>query len=408
MAERPQIETARKTADVDPRQLRNQAEDKNVVGQVDGILSEAVASGASEIHFEPLIDGYLVRVRERGILREVSRLPEKLKINVANRLKVISGMDITKARIPQSGFFRMALEERKIELYVYALPTLYGESLIVKVSYTQSATMHLDQLGIHPNVLPIYRKALAKGSGLYLVTGPPGSGKRTTIYASILEVLRPDQLAMGFDPVVKYEVPGMIQGKPEERSEFSFADAIVALMKQEPDVAYIGEVSGEAEARAAIQGAFARRSVFARMTANDAVNALQNMIDMGIQPFLLVASLTAIVNQRLVRRLCVRCREAYEPDEAVQREIGFRLPPGSRFFKAKGCETCESTGYAGTTAFFEYYRPSEELNKMIVAREPVQAIRARAAQEGMYTLKMDGIAKALVGSAALEDVLNAL
>jgi type II secretory ATPase GspE/PulE/Tfp pilus assembly ATPase PilB-like protein len=409
MAEKVLIETARKTADVDPKQMRSAAEDKNVVQEVDSIVSTAVAKGAMEIHFEPQPDGYVIRVRDgRGMLAEVARLPEKLKANVANRLKVVSGMDITKNRIPQSGFFRVVIEERKIELYVYILPTIAGEAVTVKISYKQSATLRLTELGLHPNVLAAYKKTLARGAGLYLLTGPPGSGKRTTIYSSILEVVDPTKLAMGFDPVIKYEIPGMIQGKQEERSEYSFADAITALMRQEPDIAYIGDVSCEADARATIQGAFSKRLVFARMTANDTLNAIQNLVDMGIQPFLIAASLTAVMNQRLVRRLCTSCREPYAPDESISREVGFRLPEGCRFFRAKGCAACGGGGFAGVVPIFELYRPSEELNKMIVAKEPIQSLRNRALQEGMYSLKMDGVSKALGGMVTLEDVLNAL
>jgi type II secretory ATPase GspE/PulE/Tfp pilus assembly ATPase PilB-like protein len=331
-----------------------------------------------------------------------------MKRNVTNRLKVLSGMDITKTRIPQSGYFKTTVGEKKIELYTYVLPTLYGEALVVKVQYKQSATMRLDQLSMSTALLTAYRKALCRQSGFYLISGPPGSGKRTTIYASILEVLRPDMLAMGFDPVVKYEIPGMVQGKPDDRGEFSFAEAISGLMKQEPDVAYIGEISNDLEARATIQGAFAKRQVFARMTSNDTVGAIQNLMDMGVQPFLVAASLAAVLNQRLLRRLCAVCREPYPADEAIQRELGLRLPQNAHFFKAKGCAACENKGFQGQVPIFELFLPSEELNKLIVAKESVQSLRQRALQERQSTLKMDGVGKALGGFCTLEDVLNAL
>jgi len=276
------------------------------------------------------------------------------------------------------------------------------------VQYKQSATMRLDQLGMSSATLAAYRKSLTRRSGLYLITGPPGSGKRTTVYASILDVLHPDMLVIGFDPVVKYEIPGMIQGKPEDRSEFTFADAIGALMKQEPDVAYIGDISNEQEARAIIQGAFAKRRVFARMTANDTVNAVMNLIDMGIQPFLVAACMAAALNQRLLRHLCASCREPYEANEAIQKELGLHLPQNARFYKPKGCPACDNTGFSGVVALFELFLPSEELNKIIVAKESGQVLRQRCVREGMGFLKMDGVLKALGGYCTLEDVLNAL
>jgi type II secretory ATPase GspE/PulE/Tfp pilus assembly ATPase PilB-like protein len=259
-----------------------------------------------------------------------------------------------------------------------------------------------------PAVLTSYRKALSRTAGLYLVTGPPGSGKRTTIYASILEVLKPNMLSMGFDPVIKYELPGMIQGKPEDRSEFTFAEAILSLFQQEPDVAYIGDVLNEQEARATISGAFARRRVFARMTANDTVNAIQNIVDMGVQPFLMAASTAAVLNQRLLQRLCPSCRESYDSDEAIQKEVGLKLPPNARFFKARGCPACKGTGYAGVVAIYELYLPSEELNKMLVSKASVGEVRQRAVREGLISLKVDGVLKALAGYCTLEEVLNAL
>lgn len=408
MVDKVQFESARKAPELDQKQARSAAEDKSVIQEVDQVVAEAVAKEATDLHFEPQQEGLAIRMRVKNSLHTVKEIPDRMKSHVTNRLKVLSGMDITKTRIPQNGYFKMAIGEKKIELYTYVLPTLYGEAIVVKVQYKQSATMHLDQIGLSSAALSAYRKALARQSGFFLVTGPPGSGKRTTIYASILEVFKPDMLAMGFDPVVKYEVPGMIQGKPEERSEYTFADAIGALMKQEPDVAYIGEISNDLEARASIQGAFARRLVFARMTANDTVGAIHNLVDMGVQPFLVAAALAAVLNQRLLRRLCPSCREPYEPDEALQKEIGLRIPQNARFYRARGCPSCDNRGFTGLVAIYELYIPSEELNKMIVAKEAMHAVRQRAVREGLSSLKMDGILKALGGFCTLEDVLNAL
>ncbi len=407
MAEKIVYESARKS-DADMRQARNPVEDKNVIEEVDKVISAAAESGATEVHLEPVQDGYVIRVREGATLRKVNEVPERLKLNVANRIKVLAGLDITKSRIPQSGYFKLVHGEKKLELNVYTIPMLFGESIVIKLSYKVSATMRLNQLGMQPAVLAVYQKALARGSGLYLVTGPPGSGKRTTIYASILEQLRPDQLALGFDPVVKYEIDGMIQGKPEEKSEYTFAEAIMALMRQEPDVAYIGDISSEPDARATIQGAFAKRLVLARMTANDSVSTIQNLIDMGVQPFLIVASLAAVINQRMVRRLCPSCRQANPADPSIEKEIGLKLPQGANFYKPQGCPACQGTGYRGVICLYELYKPNEELGKMIIAKEPVQQIRSKAFKDQTFTLKVDGIMKALGGYASLEDVLNCL
>jgi type II secretory ATPase GspE/PulE/Tfp pilus assembly ATPase PilB-like protein len=403
------FETSKKAV-TDTAQMRSAADDKGVVQRVDEVIQQAVQQGATEIHFEPHAEGLIVRTRVKGALQAFDiDIPEGSVTNVINRVKVLSGMDITRTKIPQSGFFKVTLEDgRKIELYSYVFPTLYGEATIISVQYKQSATLRLPQLGMTQNVLAGFQKALARGSGLYLITGPPGSGKRTTAYASILEVLTDDKLAIGWDPVIKYEIPGMIQAKPDDKTEFSFAEGIQALLKQEPDVAYIGEIAGLDDARAAIQGAFAKRYVICRMTANDCVNALQNILDMGVQSFLVAASLAAIVNQRLLRKLCPKCRQPYDADQNIQKEIGIRLREGTKFYHASGCDACEGTGFNGVQVVFELFLPSEELNKMIVAKEQVQALRQQAVKEGMATLKMDGIFKAMHGLVTVEDVLNSL
>jgi len=404
-----QFEAGRKPTAQDLKQAQAGADDRGIIQKVDEVMQKAVTEGATEIHFEPHSDRLVVRIRIKQALKAVDvEIPESMKTNVVNRLKVLSGMDITRTKIPQNGYFKLAVDERKIELYTYVMPSLYGETVIVRVQYKQSATLRIGQLGMSPKVLPTLQKALARGAGLYLVTGPPGSGKRTTVYSAILEVLTPDKLGMAIDPMIKYEIPGMVQSTIDDKSEFTLAEGIRALMKQEPDVAYIGDVIGVDEARAAIQGAFAKRIVLCRMTANDCVNAIQNFLDMGIQPFLVAAAVASIINQRLLRKLCPACRVPYPADADIQKEIGMRLKEGTKFFRARGCNQCENTGYVGVQVLFEVYAPSEELNKLIVAKEPVQKVRQQALQEGMVSLKMDGILKAMHGLVTLEDVLNAL
>lgn len=406
---KPQFEAGGRSGAVDVRQMQAAAEDRGIVKQVDSIIEKAVQDGATEIHLEPHQNALVIRVRVGTDLHPVDlEVPENKITNVINRVKVLSSMDITRSKIPQAGFFKLTVDEKPLELYSNVLPTLYGEAVVIRVEYKQSATMTLDQLGMTAKVLGGFKKALSRGSGLYLITGPPGSGKRSTAYASLLEVHSPDKLTMGFDPVIKYEIPGMIQGKVEEKSEFTLAEAVDAMLKQEPDVAYIGDITCIEEATAAIQGAFSKRILICRMTSTDCVNAAQNLIDMGVQPFLVAASLTAITNQRLVRKLCSACRQAYPVDQNLQKVLGVRLREGSTFYRPGACDACDGTGYVGVQSIFELFVPSEELNKLLVAGEQVAEIRQQALKEGMVPLKMDGIGKAMHGLVAVEDVLNAL
>jgi len=285
---------------------------------------------------------------------------------------------------------------------------MYGEKVVVCIQYKKSATMRMQELGMTKTMMTNFQKSLLQRNGMILVSGSPGSGRRTTAYSCVLELLQETQLAMGWDPVIKYEVERMVQAKPEEKDEFSFADGIKAMMRQEPDIAYVGDIQCLDDVLACIQGTFAKRVVLCRMTSNNAISAMQNILDMGIQPFLLVASVKASLNQRLLRRLCPHCRVPYEPEKAIELELGFRLPPDSHFYRPKGCEKCGNSGFVGFAAIFELYLPSEEVNKMIVAKEPLQTIRQQAMQEKMASLKMDGIMKALRGWVTLEDVLLSL
>lgn len=407
MVDKFRFDSQKKSMTPDPAMQRPASEDKVVRKGVDDALTEAIEAGATDIYFEPMQDKLVIRMRKEGELSVLREIPESIRGNVTNRLKVLATMDFTKTHIPQGGFFKMASNEKSVELYAHLLPTLYGESIGINIQYKQSATMRLNQLGMAKKLLENYRKVLNHDTGLFLVTGPPGSGRRTTVYASILEVLNPGLFAMGYDPVVKYEIPDMVQGKLEEKSEFTFAEAVAAMFKLGPDIAYVGDIVNEAEAHATIHGSLAKRKVFGRMTANDSISAVQNFLDMGMQPFLVTAALVGVINQRLLPKLCPSCREAYPVDDILQKEIGYKLPQGTSFYRSKGCPACGNTGYKGVVGLYEIFIPNEEVRKMIVAKESPRVLR-KAVQEGMSTLKQDGVRKAMAGYCTIEEVLNVL
>ncbi len=315
--------------------------DREVIQTVETAISDALLASASEIHFNPGEEGLKVFVRGESGLKEVLTVEPELSSSVLNRIKVLASMDITRTHIPQNGYFTAIMaDESRVDLMVFTFPTLYGEKAVVRSQVKKKVQTTLDQLAMAPKTLAQFRAGLQRESGLFLFVGPPGSGRRTTVYAAITEVAKPGHLVMGWDQVIKYEIPGMVQGKPDERITFSNGVAISGLMGQNPDVAYIGGILEPEEAKAVIQGAFAKRRVFARMTANDTMSALQNLVDMGLQPFLIMAAFKGCLAQRLIRRLCKECREPYTPDANMQTELGVRLPQGTSFYRAEGCPAC--------------------------------------------------------------------
>jgi type II secretory ATPase GspE/PulE/Tfp pilus assembly ATPase PilB-like protein len=401
------FETVKKDAPQNPMAAKP-VDDRGAIQEVDETLAAAAEIGAKEVHFDPLVDKLVVRQRLKEGLVFVKDIEERLKSNVVNRVKVLSGMDITKNRIPQTGYMKLTAGEQKIEIYTSVSPAIYGEKLTVKFQYRQESQFKIETLGFAQKTLALFKKAIERPNGLILISGPPGSGKRTTAYACLNHLNAVQKLLLSIDSMIKYEIPGMVQVKRDDKCEFKFSDGVRSVMEQEPDVCYIGEMNDPEVARLAVQGGFSRRIVLGRMSANNSVNAIQSIIDMGVPPFLVIGSLIASLNQRLVRRLCSACKSPYEPSPALIAELGMRFAPGTQLFKAVGCAQCENRGYQGQIALFELYLPNEELAEMFISRAPVKDILKRAAEVSLVPLKFEGAQKAASGFVAIEDVLNAI
>lgn len=385
-----------------------QVDDKGVVEKVDNVIERALREGATDIHIEPGPGETRVRIRKGGVMEVLDPLPSSIHGKVANRFKILGGMDITKSRIAQSGFFKVMLDGQRAECSSFIFPSVLGEKVTVSIQYRRGFEASLEHLGFFPEVLKGFKDALAKPHGLVLVVGPPGSGRTTTAYAS-LKLLNTTQKAIAaFEPVTKYELPGVVQGKPSFQGDFTFRDGVKAMMDSAPDVCFVGEVNDSDVARLMIQGAFSKRIVIARMAAHDAANALVTLMDMGVQPFLLTAAVNAVLGQRLVRRVCQGCKEAYQPPEPVIAEIGYKMTPDIRFYRGVGCAACGGTGYRDHIGLFELLVPNEEINEMIVGRKSPGELREAAARTGMTPLKRDGVNKVVYGYTSIEEVLNSV
>ncbi len=384
------------------------AEDVSVTRKVDEVIAQALAAGASEIHFEAFPERTRVRIRVGNQLQEQGALESRLHANVINRIKVLGGMDITRRGIAQKGYFKVDLEDRKVDMAAVIIPTPIGEKAYVRIHYTQALQFSLDQLGMYPQILAGFKKALERPNGLVLIAGPPGSGRTTTAYTCLQHLNAPEKNMASFETTIRYQVPGVIQGKPDERFGFGFIDGLRAMLDQEPDVLYVGDLNNDQAARMTLGAAFGKRIVIGRINAGSGATALLALLDMGMPGFLVASGVIAVLTQRLVRRLCERCRQPYAPTELVLGELGIKPKPGLSFFAAKGCEACGGTGFSGYLGLFELFTPNEKVQEKLIARAPAREIQEAAAETGLVPLRHDGIRKVSQGLTTLEEVLARL
>lgn len=390
------------------QQKPGQPEDRGIIDRVDELIAQALASRATDLHVEPGATESRVRVRVEGTLRDLTTFASPLHGKVANRFKILGGMDITRNRIPQSGFFKVEGEGGRAECNAFIFPSTVGEKVTITIQTKRGLELSLEHLGFYTEVLKGYKDALTKPHGLVIVAGPPASGRTTTCYASLAFLNSPQKALTAFEHANKYEIPGLVQGKPAPQVDFTFFDGVKAMMDSAPDVALVGDVQDPEVARLMLQGAFAKRIVLARMAAHDTANALVALMDMGVQPFLLTAAVNAVLAQRLVRRICDGCKEGYTPPEQVITEIGYKMRPDVQFYRGRGCAACGGTGCRGYIGIFELLVLNEDINNLLVARKTPNDIRDAAAKAGMSSLKRDGINKVVMGYTSVEEVLNAL
>jgi len=387
------------------RQQQMAAQDVSVTSKLDELVANALATGASEIHIEAFADRTRVRVRAQGILKEVDNLDPKIHANLINRIKVLGGMDITRRGVAQKGYFKVDLEGRQVELVASIMPTPLGEKCMIKIHFRQALGFKVEELGMYPKVLESFKKLLDRPNGLILIAGPPGAGRTTTCYACLQHLNAPEKNVASFETNVRYELPGIIQGKPEERFDFTFTDGLRATIDLEPDVLYVGEMNDSEAARMALSAAFGKRIVIGRMNASNGATAVLALLDMGLPGFLVAQGVIGVLSQRLVRRLCDKCRQPYQPAEVVLSEMSIRTDQQLTFYRTGQCEACEQTGFLGQMGLFELFVPSDAVRDKIIARAPASQINEAAAETGFILLKHDGIRKVSQGLTTLEEVL---
>ncbi|MFO0889269.1 MAG: GspE/PulE family protein [Isosphaeraceae bacterium] len=382
--------------------------DAPVIKLVHLIIQEAVTNRASDIHIEPFADRVRIRYRIDGVLMERDSAPRRLLGAIVSRLKIMGSIDIAEKRRPQDGRIKILVAGKDIDLRVSILPTTHGQSVVMRILDRDNIKVGLQDLGFADDDFAKFKGIVKRPNGILLVTGPTGSGKTTTLYAALNELNRPDVKIITAEDPVEYYLPGVNQCEVKSKIGMTFARIIRAMLRQNPNILLVGEIRDLETAETAIQASLTGHLVFSTLHTNDAPSAITRLVDIGIQPFLVASSVLAIMAQRLVRKICPKCKVRYEPPAHILAGIG--LPPEiakkANFMKGKGCNNCNKKGYRGRMGIFELMPMTTQIREMTFKGESTQAIRRVARKQGMRTLFQDGIVKAIKGQTTLDEVLR--
>ena len=379
-----------------------------IIRYVDLILDRAVQAQASDIHFEPFEKEFKIRYRVDGALYEMEPPPRHLAIPVTSRLKVMANLNIAERRVPQDGRIQRQIGDKTVDLRVSCLPTQFGESVVLRVLDRSAVKLDLETLQMPQDIYEYIIEVIEKPNGIFIVCGPTGSGKTTTLYACLNKINTVDSKLLTAEDPVEYEIDGILQVPINEAAGLDFARVLRAFLRQDPDRIMIGETRDLETAQIAIQASLTGHLVFTTLHANDSTGVVSRLVDMGVEPFMLSASLEGVLAQRLVRRICSRCKTAYEPDEALLSQLG--LSPydigDKTFYFGKGCSECNQTGYKGRKGLYELLKVTDPIRSMINEKAPGVVIRQKAMELGMATLRADGLRCIFDGITTIEEVLK--
>lgn len=383
-------------------------EDAPVIQLVDRILKKAVVNAASDIHFESGEKQLRVRYRLDGILYDQEPIAVSLMAQILSRLKVLANIDIAEKRVPQDGKFTMMHNKQIIDLRVSSFPAVYGEKIVVRILDRNKNTLELEKLGFQPDMLATIKSLMQRSNGFFLVTGPTGSGKTTTLYAMLSVLNSPEKNIITLEDPVEYGVQGITQGQVHPDAGFTFEKGIRAILRQDPDIVMIGEIRDRQTAQIAIEASLTGHVVLSTLHTNDAPSVIMRLMDMGIEPFLLNAAVSGVLAQRLARKICTECRIASSPtqdERAVLKQFGTTLPT---LYRGTGCDACLNLGYKGRTGIFELVQVTSTLRSLIVQQPNFDAIYKQALSDGMKTLRDDGLQKVNDGIITLQELTRIL
>ena len=389
-------------------EIQTAANDAPIVRFVDAVLYQAIKDKASDIHFEPFEHEFKIRYRVDGALYEMAPPPKNLAIPVISRVKILSGLNISERRRPQDGKIQLKIAGKPIDLRVSTLPTQFGESVVLRILDRSVVNLDLDVLGINEDVLEKIRDMISRPNGIFIVTGPTGSGKTTTLYSALKEINKVEDKILTAEDPVEYDLEGIIQLPINEAVGMTFDRALRAFLRQDPDIIMLGEIRDIESGQMAVQAALTGHLVFSTLHTNDAAGAITRFVDMGVEPFLITSALIGILAQRLLRRICPKCKTAFHPSdsdlsllELERSDVGENM-----FYYGKGCPYCNNTGYKGRKALTELLVMNPKINDLVLANAPTIAIREKARELGMVTMREDGVRAILNGETTMEEVLK--
>ncbi|MEI6176977.1 MAG: GspE/PulE family protein [Verrucomicrobiota bacterium] len=388
--------------------LESEANSAPIIRYVDLVLYQAIKEKASDIHFEPFEKDFKIRYRVDGALYEMAPPPLHLALPIISRVKVMSNMNIAERRVPQDGRIVKQVGDKHVDMRVSSLPTHYGESIVLRVLDRSSVNLSLENLGLTDYIYNYITETIEKPNGIFIVTGPTGAGKTTTLYAALRRINTIDSKLLTAEDPVEYDIDGIIQIPINEAIGLDFPRILRAFLRQDPDRIMIGEMRDKETATIAIQAALTGHLVLSTLHTNDAPGAITRLVDMGCEPFLVAASLEGILAQRLVRTICKDCKSPYEPNEAILSQLGVSAHElgDKHFFTGAGCEVCGQSGYRGRRGLYELLNITDAIRELITARAPTVVIKQKAVELGMNTLREDGLRNIYLGNTTIEEVLK--
>jgi general secretion pathway protein E len=393
-----------------PQDILDQDSDAPIIQLVNLMLSQAVQDRASDIHIEPFERSLKVRYRIDGVLHEVLTPHKRLQSAITSRLKIMADLNIAEKRLPQDGRIAIRVRNKDVDIRVSVLPTAFGERLVLRLLDKSDAILGLDDIGFAPNVFDLYTRLITRSHGIILVTGPTGSGKSTTLYATLQRINSPEVNIITVEDPIEYQLEGIGQTQVNAKIDLTFANGLRSILRQDPDIIMIGEIRDRETAEIAMQSSLTGHLVFSTLHTNDAASAVTRLLDMGIEPFLISSSVLAMMAQRLVRVLCPACREPAKPDAGTLRELGLTmedcLAVGGHLYHGRGCDQCRGTGYRGRMGIYELLPLDDTIRPLVMQYANASTIRSMAIERGMGTLLQDGAQKVLQGLTTAEELLR--
>jgi type IV pilus assembly protein PilB len=393
---------------IDLETLIEAAEDNKVKRLLNLVLMQAIKDRASDIHFEPFEKEFKMRYRIDGVLYEMVPPPRHLAMPIVSRIKVMAELDIAERRMPQDGRIELTVNGAPVDLRVAVLPTMFGESVVMRILDRSAVKLDLDRVGLRPDDLDTFRQLIYKPNGIVFVTGPTGSGKTTTLYSALNELNEiTDKICTAEDPV-EYDIDGLIQVQVNQAVGLTFAAALRSFLRQDPDIILVGETRDLETAQIAVQAALTGHLVFSTLHTNDAPSSIARLLDLGLEPFLITATIEGVCAQRLVRNICPRCKEAYQPnpDELFELQLTAEDLQGREVFRGAGCEYCNKSGYKGRQGLFEIMVLDDEMRELIMQNASTQILRVESRKRGMRTLRESGLLAIFEGLTTVSEVVK--